>query len=799
MKSIRISLFLLIAMICLTGKGYAEIIPLDGVWQLSFWPQPQQAVRDLAGLGAVDAQKIPAHVPGNVEWDLQQAGLVPDPMLGSNVYALRQYEGHQWSYSRTFRSPRLKAGQQVVLHFGGIDCLADIWLNGELIGSPENMLISHEYDVTNLLVTDGENELIVILRSAVLEAQRYLLGPFSTGSFAADESIFVRKAPHGYGWDIMPRIVTAGLWRSVNLQVKNAAQLADVNWLTSRIDVGRKTARVFVDVQARLPFAEYDKASAVIRLSHEGKEVYRQKVTFLSHAFRHEINLADVKFWWPRGYGDASLYDAEVILLDGDGKQTDRDQRKIGVRTVRLDMTDINDQPGKPGKFEFVVNGVSIFVRGTNWVPLDGLHARDTAHVEKTLALVADLNCNMIRVWGGSVYEGRDFFELCDREGIMVWQDFAMGCAFYPQREPFVTAVRDEVTHVVKAFRSHPSLVLWAGNNENDLSLRWSIADFNIDPNRDVVTRQLIPQLLYELDPTRPYLPSSPYYSQAVYDAGGHDDLLPENHLWGPRGYYKDKFYTDAKAKFVSEIGYHGVPNRSSLEQMFSADAVYPWNPAGEWNDEWLTKSVRMLPQSAKTNGRNNLMTNQVKILFGEVPSELDDFIAASQIVQAEAMKYFIEFWRGDKPGRSGIIWWNVRDGWPILSDAIVDYYYSKKLAYQFIKNVQHDVCVFLNDARDGLHPLQVSNDTRQTATGTVHVTDVATGRQLAEHSFEVPANGKVHVGNVAQMRGQGILLIEYTVNGQAFKNHYTYGEPPFRLATYQELLKKTGIYNAGE
>src|SRR5690606_23763338 len=145
--------------------------------------------------------------------------------LGSNVYALRQYEGHQWAYERTFRYPGLKPGQRAVLRFGGIDCLADIWLNGTLIGSPENMLISHAYDVTGLLVDGGENELVVILRSAVLEAQRYLLGPFSTGSFAADESVFIRKAPHSYGWDIMPRIVTSGLWRPVALVVENAISL----------------------------------------------------------------------------------------------------------------------------------------------------------------------------------------------------------------------------------------------------------------------------------------------------------------------------------------------------------------------------------------------------------------------------------------------------------------------------------------------------------------------------------------------------------------------------------------------
>lgn len=228
----------------------------------------------------------------------------------------------------------------------------------------------------------------------------------------------------------------------------------------------------------------------------------------------------------------------------------------------------------------------------------------------------------------------------------------------------------------------------------------------------------MIPEVLYEFDGTRPYLPSSPYYSEAVWEKGSLEQYLPENHLWGPRGYYKDKFYTTAPCTFVSEIGYHGCPNRSSLEKMMTAEGLYPWTEGRQWNDEWITKSTRRFVAWGPTMDRNNLMLNQVNILFGSVPDDLDEFVFASQSVQAEAMKYFVEMWRGRKFERTGIIWWNVRDGWPIVSDAVVDYYGSKKLAYYFLSNVQKNVCVFVNDPVDGAYPLVAVNDTRHPGRG---------------------------------------------------------------------------------
>lgn len=795
----RCKTILLIALFAalLPIKGIGSDISLNGNWNLKFFPQPKYAVTKPEELANIDAQQIEATVPGNVELDMLKAGLIADPMLGNNIYALRKYEGYQWCYTKKFNSPEVNSDEQVQLFFGGIDCLAEIWLNGKHLGSVDNMLIEHTFDVTELLNKDGENTLQVIIRSAVLEAQKYFLGTFSVGNFAATESTYIRKAPHMYGWDIMPRLVSAGLWRDVELRVINNVHIVNAHWMTSKINLEDKTAQIFVDMQLAIPFEQLDKTYAVVKLKRKEKLIYENKILITSHAFRHIIELENVDFWWPRGYGEPALYDAEIQLISSTGNVISEDLCSVGVRTVKLDRTDINDMPDNPGRFCFIVNGEPVFIRGTNWVPLDALHSRDASLLDDAINMVVETNCNMIRCWGGNVYEDHRFFDLCDENGIMVWQDFAMGCTFYPQRDDFAKAIEKEAIAVVTKLRNHPSLALWSGNNEDDTALRWTLVNFNINPNKDVISRRVLPQVIYEMDPTRTFLPSSPYYSQAVYEKGSHDDLLPENHLWGPRGYYKDSFYTQAKASFVSEIGYHGCPNKSSLEKMFTKESVNPWldGQVGLWNDEWMTKAVRIFPYAPKQGGRNDLMTNQIKILFGSIPEDLDDFIAASQFVQAEAMKYFVEKWRGDKPERSGIIWWNIRDGWPILSDAVTDYYNSKKLAFYFLKNVQHDVCVLINDAKIGSHPLVAVNDTRLPSKGSVEVKDVETGKVLYHGDFSVDANGRTLIASLPEREGQGIMLISYNINNKEFTNHYLYGNPPFKLDDYKKLLKKTNIY----
>jgi len=401
----------------------------------------------------------------------------------------------------------------------------------------------------------------------------------------------------------------------------------------------------------------------------------------------------------------------------------------------------------------------------------------------------------MIRCWGGNVYEDHTFYDLCDQNGILVWQDFSMACTTPPQTDDFAEKIKTEVTSVVLKLRNHPSIALWAGNNENDESLTYQLSAFNINPNKERISRRVIPEIIFELDPTRPYLPSSPFYTQAYYEAGRRIELLPERHLWGPRGYYKAPFYTDHHAHFVSEIGYHGCPNRESLEKMFDKDFVYPWKKGTfEWNEQWQIKAVRVHEYSHSHDKRNDLMLNQIKELFGEVPTDLDRFIFASQVVQAEAKKFFIEFWRSDKFKRTGILWWNLRDGWPIISDAITDYYFGKKLAYNYIKRAQTDACVMITDANSGNHPVVAVNDTRIEKQGTVVVKDVDTNEVLFSGKFIIPVNGKSIVGYIPQNEKQSLWLIEYTVGNEKFTNHYLAGKAPFKLKDYEKWYQSLKI-----
>ena len=779
----------------------AENISLDGTWTLDYWEQKRVPVLSPEGMEGVKYETVNATVPGNVELDLLAAGLIENPETGSNVYLLRPYEGYQWRYSRHFSTPEMTNEDEASLHFGGIDCYAEVFLNGKKVGSASNMLIDYRFDVTDALSrgTGSDNVLEVYIRSSVAEGRKGV-PPTISYNFAQVESVRSRRAPHTYGWDIMPRLVSAGLWRSVTLEVKPPVHIEDAHWFTYDVNTEAKTATVYLDYTLALPVKyQNGEMSLEFSLSKDGVVKYRGVNTIASHASRMMIGLDNVEFWWPKGYGEPALYDAVVRVLDSEGKEIDVDRKKLGIRTVSLDMTPTNS-PEKPGRFCFIVNGEKIYIHGSNWTPMDAFHSRDTKHLEAAFAIANDLNCNMLRCWGGNVYEDHAFFDLCDKNGIMVWQDFAMGCTLYPQDEEFRKAIADEVRSVVLKLRSHPSLVLWAGNNENDQNLTiGTLQKFRKDPNDDVISRVTIPEVLYEYDPTRPYLPSSPYWSEELVETTYSTDNLPEDHLWGPRGYYKDSFYTGAKCIFVSEIGYHGMPNRESLEKMFPAESVYPWTDRKNfrWNEDWLTKSIRIFKEWGYTPDRNNLMINQVRLLFGEVPTDLDEFIFASQSVQAEAMKYFIEKFRGHKfAPNTGMLWWNIRDGWPVISDAVVDWYNSPKMAYWFIKNAQQDVCALINDAVDGAYPLVVTNDTREAVSGKVKVTDVKTGKTVFSGEYSVGANGSSVIAKIPEREGQGMFKIEYSGrDGASLCNHYLYGKAPYSLKEYRSLLKKTGMF----
>ncbi|MCX7045308.1 MAG: glycoside hydrolase family 2, partial [Candidatus Sumerlaeota bacterium] len=747
------------------------------------------------------------------------------------VYDLRKYETYQWWYAKTFSTPAMGEGERIELVFDGLDCIAEIWLNGKKIGAADNMFIQHRFDITDGLrgrisgkdskdnrdrkdvndrakQSDSEvsNELYVRIFSPILEGRKYTRESLGTRSDAAPEAVNIRKAAHQYGWDILPRIVSGGIWRDAKIEVIYPTRWKSVYWAVKAVNVSQKTADALLDWEFASDRLNIDDLKMRLILEKDGAVRYDETKPVYTTCGRWQLVLKNAELWWPRSYGAAALYNLRLQLLESNGAVIDEFARRVGVRKAELIRTDITT-PEQPGEFVFKVNGEKIFVRGTNWVPLDALHSRDREWLPKVFPMVTDLNCNMIRCWGGNVYESDEFFDLCDENGVMVWQDFAMACTLYPQNSEFAQKIEKEARSVVLRLRNHPSLVLWAGNNENDASLRWGSGQEGIDPNSDVISRQVLPSIVRQFDPLRPYLPSSPYCGPELFKKAGIDEsLMPEVHLWGPRGYYKAPFYTKVNAHFVSEIGYHGCPSRESIEQMMAPAFVYPWTPDGKWNGQWQAKAVNSHPLSTAHITRNDLMTNQIISLFGESPKDLDKFILASQIVQAEAKKYFIEMWRMDKFRKTGIIWWNLRDGWPILSDAIVDYYNRKKLAYDYIKRVQTDVCVMIGDtkenagaaadaAKDSAHPIVVVNDTRTESKGSFTVKDASSNEPLFSGNFTVPANGKITAGTIPKAAKQSLWLIEWRIGESAYHNHYLAGEPPFNFGEYskwQEVLYRS-------
>jgi beta-mannosidase len=769
-------------------SSHSRRIRLNGTWKLYFrqvLPTIPLTTWDLKTTLSVEAQ-----VPGNVEIDLYKAGLLPDLTKGNNVYEAIRLESYQWNYERSFIAPEINnpASQRVYLIFEGIDCLATILLNNQNIGTADNMLIPYEFDITDALVP-GENILNVCIDAAVVEGRKYNSPPLDYALPGKWEAQHIRKASHMYGWDIMPRIVSAGLWRDVYLETRNATHFDYVYWATQQVDIKNHNAELALDWQFTTDQHPLYDWQIEVHIGKQRQNIFQERFPVLGTRGKKRLQVENIEFWWPNGYGKQSLYDVVLKLVDGSGNVQAKYQERIGIRTIKLDYKE-STADTEVSEFKFIVNGVDIYVRGTNWVPLDALHSRDQRHLLDILPMVLDLNCTMVRCWGGNVYEGHDFFDYCDENGIMVWQDFAQACNRSPQTVEFADKMKREARTIVSKLRNHPSLALWCGNNENDVALGWTGMDF-IPPYSDIISRKVLPVVVQEYDPFRSYLPSSPYISDEFFHKNKQRTLLPEDHLWGPRGYFKDPFYTETKARFVSEAGYHGCPSRETLEEMMDPEYVYPWLDNDTWNVQWVCKAVTALPNDQEFGQhRNNLMTKQIRLLFGEVPVDLDDFILASQITQAEAMKFLVEYWRQGKGTRTGMLWWNLRDGWPILSDAVVDYYGRKKLAYTYLKRSQQDIAVIVGEPESGEHPVYVINDTLSALQGKYFIHTVSGNSLIPETAITIPANSRQEICRIRTPRELELWLLHWTlVHRQPQFNHYIAGKPPFSLEMYKKWL----------
>lgn len=614
---------------------------LNGRWMLHY-AQERHGGTDCSTVEtAPHYQHIPAQVPGNVELDLYRAGTAPDPFFGDNLYRFRPYEFCEWWYTRSFTADQefLTAGAYLVLE--GLDTFGSVFLNGAWVGDTDNMLIAHRLDVSSFL-EPGENKIAIKIRSTVNAARAldYPMGVRGPGWEHTDEMIAVRKPGHMFGWDIAPRFVSAGLWRGVRLEAKRSTFLKETYLATLSLSPGQAT----VLMKCRFETDDEMLEGFSIRIRGRcGDSCFERtlKTKFCSDELTFTVD--NPKLWWPRGYGEANVYDTTIELLHH-GVVVDSVEQDFGIRLLEVET---NFVPGDEGEFLVKANGVPILCKGANWVPLDAFHSRDAVRYEQALELFRETGCNIVRCWGGNVYEDHQFYRICSRSGIMVWQDFSLACAIYPQTNEFAKVIEEEAAQVVKKLRNHPCILLWSGDNEVD-AMYYNFGYHLPHARNNRISREVLPRVLASHDPFRFFLMSSPYIPLSITG----DLNVPEQHNWGPRDYFKGEFYKHSTAHFVSEIGYHGCPALSSLKRFIPADDLWPiTNDAWDAHNTEYTRCIR-----DRGYDRNQLMVDQVTDLFGVHCESLQQLAMLSQISQAEAKKFFIERTRLKKWRKTGII-----------------------------------------------------------------------------------------------------------------------------------------------
>ncbi len=747
---------------------------INGEWKLYLAPEKGGVAEDFSEELIKNWQFLEAEVPGCVQLELQKAGIEPEPFYADNVIKYAKYENYQWVYEKTFFVDEDLKGEEYILSFGGIDTIADVYLNGAHVGSPQNMFIEHEYNVTEHLNFSGENKLIVHIHSSMnfVRNKEYPIG--MRGTARRNEICHIRKAPHNFGWDIAPRFVTAGIWRGVELQAVSKTRITESYYACSSL--GENAITLQYAVRFKTDADNLDGFEVKISGTCEDSSFEtRRKAHFVN--MNYTMGIVNPKLWWPLGYGEQNLYEVKMELIHN-GEVVDVKTERIGLRVFELERS---FEPGNQ-EFKITVNNKPFFAKGTNWVPLDAIHSRDKERVRKAHALLKENGCNMIRCWGGNVYEDSEFFDLCDEAGILVWQDFAMGNTNYPQTLDFVPIMEEEIGSVIKKLRNHPSIALWCTDNEID----YKNEGFEL-PSRDSyynrVAYETLPRICATHDPYRILIKSSPEIPE-----GFNMYNVPEQHRWGPRAWFKDDFYAKHTAKFISEFGFHGCPSPSGIKKYIPDEYYWPLD-----NDIWAVHSTEDIT-IGKSNSRNQMMRNHVRIMYGEVPEDIETFALLSQLYQAEALKFMMEHCRADS-GFRGLLWWNMIDCWPQISDSIVDYYFNKKVAFHYIKRCQRPQLCFITPMVGWEYPVFLSNHCHDAAEVKVTVTDGDTGEELFSGEATIGADETKKIGSIRGIISeQRLFVIKYELNGKSYANHFITGFPTYKaedMLRWFEIIRK--------
>lgn len=631
-----------------------------------------------------DSVWLPASVPGCVHTDLLKLNRIPDPFFQMNEKEVKWVEEADWEYECTFTLPENMANSdEIELVFGGLDTYAEVFLNDSAVLKSENMFVGYTLPV-KYLVRTGENRLRVCFHSAVnkgMEKLRRLPHTLMAANELAPENertnVFSRKAPFHFGWDWGPRLVTCGIWQPVRLQAWNVANLDDVYIKPLHITAENAVYSAMATVHS------HHKAELGIVVSVDGNlvaQTSRMTVEAGENTLSAEFSIEKPEFWWTRGLGNQKLYSVQVDLYDGKKRLASKNQR-IGVRTVELVQ-----EPDSTGRsFFFKLNGVPVFMKGANYIPSDIFLTRNTEeNYKRVVRDAAEANMNMLRIWGGAVYEGDALYDLLDENGILAWNDFQFACSVQPVDPLHLENIRKEAEYNVRRLRNHPSVALWCGNNENLVAwYNWGWKD-RYKPAVSDSLWQGYKTIFYEILPNavRQYHPEVTYWPSSPQSWGNQlpDRKSGDEHDWTI--WFGDApfaAYAENVPRFVSEYGMQSFPEIKTIRSFANDSDLAYRSPLMDFrqrsNLPWIGPGV---------NG-NEMIMRYITRYFPK-PNNFDDFIYLSQLMQAEAFRSAIEAHRRNMPHCMGSLYWQINDCWPTMSWSSVDYFGRWKASHFFVK-----------------------------------------------------------------------------------------------------------------
>jgi len=600
-----------------------------------------------------------AKVPGTIHTDLLNNKLIDDPFYSDNELKMGWISECDWVYQTKFDFNG-NTKNNVDLVFEGLDTICEIYLNEVKLGGTDNMFLTYTYNVKNIL-RPADNKLKIIIKSPIRYASQQEKKYGKLHVALNSSRVYIRKAQYSFGWDWGPSFPTSGIWRIVYLREWSNAKIDSLVFNTKKI--GKNYAEV--EVIASINTLATKGISLVISLSN-GDSVFEQNVSIQrSKNNRIEFKIKDPKLWWPNGEGDQNLYLLQVKIIDDTNLIHDEVERKVGIRTIELILKD-----KEASTFKFRINNRNIYCKGVNWIPADSFLPRVThKKYADLLTLAKHANINMVRVWGGGIYENDEFYNLCDEIGLLVWQDFMFACGSYPEKDEFIANVSEEITQNVLRLQHHACIALWCGNNENEwIWFQEQNLSYKKMPGYKIY-HSIIPAILKKIDLEHSYWPSSPLGN----DNDPNSFNSGNTHQWDIWSRWIDyKSVVNDKSLFVTEFGFQGPANKDTFEK-------YLPQKNRNINDRIFEHHNKQIEGPERI----------IKFLGSHLPikTEWDDYLYLTQLNQAFALKTCLEYWRTNGRANGSIIW-QLNDCWPVTSWAIIDSDLRPKLAYYFVKNI---------------------------------------------------------------------------------------------------------------